>query len=86
MMETVVGAMRGMGFSVLPMIVSLVGICGLRLIYIATFFRMEQFHNIQSLYWTYPISWAVTFAAHLTFYFLVRRGMERNLVKSKQYS
>lgn len=86
MMEAVVGAMRGMGFSVLPMIVSLVGVCGLRLIYIATFFQMEQFHNIQSLYWTYPISWSVTFAAHLTFYFLVRRGMERNLVKSKQYS
>ena len=86
MMEAVVGAMRGMGFSVLPMIVSLVGVCGLRLIYIATFFQMEQFHNIKSLYWTYPISWAVTFAAHLTFYFLVRRGMERNLVKSKQYS
>ena len=86
MMESVVGAMRGMGFSVLPMIVSLVGVCGLRVIYIATLFQMEQFHNLYSLYMTYPISWAVTFAAHLTFYFLVRRGMEKNLVKSKQYS
>lgn len=84
MQETVVGAMRGMGFSVLPMIVSLIGICGLRLIYIATLFQMEQFHNLQSLYMTYPISWTVTFVAHLTFYFLVKRGLEKNLVKSKR--
>ncbi|MBQ8813132.1 MAG: MATE family efflux transporter [Lachnospiraceae bacterium] len=84
MMESVVGAMRGMGFSVLPMIVSLIGVCGLRVIYVATLFQMEQFHNLQSLYMTYPISWSITFAAHLTFYFLVKRGLEKNLVKSKR--
>lgn len=84
MMESVVGAMRGMGFSILPMIVSLVGVCGLRVIYVATLFQMEQFHNLQSLYMTYPISWAITFAVHLTFYFLVKRGLEKNLVKSKR--
>ena len=84
MQEAVVGSMRGMGFSILPMIVSLIGICGLRVIYIATLFQMEQFHNLQSLYMTYPISWAVTFVAHLVFYFLVKRGLDKNLIKSKQ--
>ncbi|MBQ8813133.1 MAG: MATE family efflux transporter [Lachnospiraceae bacterium] len=73
MQEAVVGSMRGMGHSILPTIVSLVGICGLRVLYIATLFQMDAFHNLQSLYITFPISWGVTLAAHLVCYFWVRR-------------
>ncbi len=79
MMDVMVGSLRGMGYSVLPTIVSLIGACGLRLIWIFTFFRMEQFHSLTSLYMTYPVSWIVTTAAHIVCFIIVRRKLEENL-------
>lgn len=55
--EVFVGALRGMGCSVAPMITSVFGICVLRLVYIATVFKM--FSSLESLYITYPLSWIV---------------------------
>lgn len=65
LMEVVAGAVRGIGYSALPMLVSLVGACGLRLIWIATVFRIPAYHNISTVYWSYPISWCLTFVAHI---------------------
>ena len=59
MMDVMVGILRGMGYAIMPMIVSLIGACGLRLLWIFTFFRMEQFHTPTSLYMTYPVSWTL---------------------------
>lgn len=81
MMDVMVGSLRGMGYSVLPTIVSLIGACGLRLIWIFTFFRAEQFHTLTSLYMTYPVSWIVTTAAHIVCFIIVRRKFEENLMK-----
>ena len=75
--ETVVGALRGMGYGVLPTVVSLVGICGLRLLYLNTLFQMEEFHNLHSLYFTYPLSWGVTLVVLLVMYFIVRRKLKK---------
>lgn len=79
MQEVVVGSLRGMGYSVLPMIVSLIGICGLRVIYIATLFQLEPFHTLESLYLTYPISWLVTFIAHFSCFWMVRKKLNQRL-------
>jgi len=76
MMDVMVGSLRGLGYSVMPMIVSLVGACGLRLLWIFTFFRMEQFHTVSSLYMTYPASWLLTFATHVICFVIVRRKLE----------
>lgn len=73
MMDTIVGSMRGMGHSVVPMLVSLVGACGLRLFWIFTFFRMERFHSPTSLYLTYPASWFLTFIAHVICFIVIRK-------------
>ncbi len=75
MMDTIVGSMRGLGHSVLPMIVSLIGACGLRLIWIFTLFKMERFHSVEWLYITYPISWGLTFAAHVVCFIIIRRKL-----------
>lgn len=80
-MDVMVGSLRGMGYSVLPTVVSLIGACGLRLIWIFTFFRTEQFHSLASLYMTYPVSWIVTTAAHIVCFIIVRRKLEENLMK-----
>ncbi|MBD5445346.1 MAG: MATE family efflux transporter [Lachnospiraceae bacterium] len=75
MMDVMVGALRGLGYSVMPMIVSLIGACGLRLIWIFTFFRMEHFHTVTSLYMTYPVSWFITFMTHVICFVIVRRKL-----------
>lgn len=76
-MDVMVGSLRGMGYAVLPTIVSLIGACGLRLIWIFTFFRMEAFHSITSLYMTYPVSWVVTTIAHVICFVLVWKRIRR---------
>ncbi|MBO4505782.1 MAG: MATE family efflux transporter [Lachnospiraceae bacterium] len=73
MMDVMVGVLRGIGYSVMPMIVSLVGACGTRLLWIATVFQIASFHRIETVYIAYPISWFLTFAAHVVCYFIVRR-------------
>ena len=77
MMDVVVGSLRGLGYSFMPMIVSLVGVCALRLIYIATIFQLEQFHRVEVIYYTYPISWAVTLVAHLICFFAVKKQIKK---------
>ena len=76
-MDVMVGVLRGLGYSVLPMVVSLVGVCGLRLIWLATMFQMEQFHTITMVYITYPISWLITFAAHMVCFCIIRSKLAR---------
>lgn len=69
MMDVMVGQLRGIGYAIMPMIVSLAGACGLRVIWILTFFAANP--TLQVLYASYPISWGVTFAIHLLCYLIV---------------
>lgn len=77
MMDVMVGGLRGLGYAILPMIVSLIGACGLRLVWIFTLFQMPMFHETRFLYITYPISWVVTFLAHVICYIIVKRKFDR---------
>ena len=77
MMDVMVGGLRGLGYAILPMIVSLIGACGLRLVWIFTLFQMPMFHETRFLYITYPISWVVTFIAHVICYIIVKRKFDR---------
>ncbi|RGC18744.1 MATE family efflux transporter [Absiella sp. AM54-8XD] len=70
-MDVMVGSLRGMGYSIMPMLVSLTGACLFRVIWIFTIFQME--HTLFSLYISYPISWILTFSAHVICYLVVRR-------------
>ncbi len=70
-MDVIVGSLRGMGYSIMPMIVSLLGACGFRILWIFTVFK--ALHTPESLYVSYPISWALTFSVHLLCFFLVAR-------------
>ena len=74
-MEVFVGSMRGMGYVMAPMIVSLIGACVLRLIWIGTIFQVDRFHTIGMLYLIYPISWVVTTIAHIVTYIVIRKKM-----------
>ncbi len=56
--EVFVGMLRGMGRSIFPTVVSIIGICGIRLLWI--FIMFPYFKTLESVYISYPISWFVT--------------------------
>lgn len=74
-MDTMVGSMRGLGYSVLPMIVSLTGVCGLRIVWIFTVFAMNR--TLYTLYLSYPVSWGVTALVHFMCFLVVRRKLPK---------
>lgn len=76
-MDTMVGALRGIGYSFMPMVVSLLGACGLRIVWIFTFFTWNR--SLESLYISYPISWFITASVHVICYIIVRRKQLRIL-------
>ena len=73
MMDTTVGLLRGMGASVTPMVVSIMGVCVLRIVWILAIYPMDP--TLTMLYISYPISWGITFAAHLCCYVHVKRKL-----------
>lgn len=73
MMDSMVGALRGLGYSVMPMIVSLLGACAFRMAWIFIFFQIEQFHTIDTVYFAYPISWVLTLSVHVICFLVVRK-------------
>lgn len=73
LMDTTTGALRGMGASLVPMIISVLGVCGIRLGWIFTIFQLPQFHTPLWLFISYPVSWIFTFAAQLTAFIFVYR-------------
>jgi len=70
-MDTLVGVLRGLGSSVIPMITSIVGACGLRLVWVATVFPLHR--TPASLYLSYPVTWTITALFHFLFLMLVVR-------------
>ena len=76
-MDTLASSLRGLGYSVLPMVVSLVGSCLLRLVWIATIFQLNRTPFM--LYISYPISWVLTAAVHLACLLMVRHKMKNKL-------
>ena len=75
MMDVLAGTIRGLGYSMLPMIVSLIGACVFRIIWIFTVFRVQ--HTLFILYASYPISWILTILAHFVCYLIVRKKVFR---------
>lgn len=71
LMDVAASQLRGMGYSVMPMLVSLTGACAFRLFWVYTIFAADP--RMEMLYYSYPISWALTLLAHLACYFFIAR-------------
>lgn len=82
-MEVLVGALRGLGYSVMPMIVSLIGACGLRILWVATVFQIPEFHKVTTVYWSYPVSWFLTIVAHLCCYIWAYKRLKGRIEAEK---
>ena len=72
-MDTMVGGLRGLGYSVIPMLVSLTGACLFRVVWIFSVFAMHR--TLTTLYISYPVSWIITFTAHIICYIVIRKRL-----------
>ena len=77
LMDVSTGALRGMGASVVPMIISVLGVCGIRILWIQEIFSIPQFHTLGCLYLSYGVSWVITFAAQFIAFWMVYRKQRR---------
>ena len=77
LMDCIVGSIRGMQYAVTPTIVSLLGACGLRILWIFTGFQFEQFHSVFWLFVSYPASWIITFSVHFVCFIFMRRRLPK---------
>ena len=78
LMDVSTGALRGMGASIAPMIISVLGVCGIRIGWILTIFQIPQFHTPQCLYISYPVSWTITFLCQLlAFWWVYKRHTQK---------
>ena len=78
MMDVTTGAIRGMGASLVPMVISLLGACGFRILWIAAVFPRWQ--TPEGLFLCYPLSWIITLVCQMAAFFVVYRKHTR-----KQY-
>lgn len=81
MMDVMVGVMRGLGYSVMPMLVSLTGACLFRVVWIYTIF--QNYRTLTCLYSSYPISWALTFAVHVLCFLVVYHKLLKSLERGE---
>jgi Na+-driven multidrug efflux pump len=78
-MEVLCYSIRGLGYSMMPTLVTLLGACGLRILWIATVFQIPQYHTIHTIYLSYGISWAVTALAHAVCFIWAFRRLKRRM-------
>ena len=76
-MSIMAHSIRGMGYSTAPTAVSLIGTCGLRLVWVFTAFQIPAFHTQEALFLCFPVSFVVTFLAHLVCYLVIRRRLPK---------
>ena len=81
MMETFNGVLRGMGASLVALLVSVIGVCGVRLVWIFTVFRSPSYHSLNSLYFSYDISWFMCIAAQIIAIAIVYKKQKRILCR-----
>ena len=69
MMDVMTGALRGIGYSLLPMIVSILGACAFRLFWVFTIFA--AYPTLPCLMFSYPVSWLLTFSVLLVIFLVL---------------
>ena len=77
LMDVSTGALRGIGASLTPMLISVLGVCGFRVLWIYTIFQMPAYHTPQCLYISYAVSWILTFLCQMAAFIVFFRREER---------
>lgn len=77
LMEVTSYTLRGLGKSLLSMIISVIGVCGFRLAWIFTVFQIPAFHTLESLFFSYPLSWTATLLVGMAILLPLLRKLQR---------
>lgn len=78
LMDLFPGALRGMGRSTVPMILSVIGTVGMRIAWIYGVF--PQYRSLKVLFISYPASWLITIVMQVICFFFVRRKVHRSII------
>lgn len=70
-LDGTIAALRGLGKTIVPMILLILGACIFRIIWVYTVFA--HFHTILSLYILYPISWIITAIPVIIYFYIIYR-------------
>lgn len=70
-MDLFPGAMRGMGYSTVPMILSVIGTVGIRIFWIFCVFPVHR--SLDILFISYPLSWGITVLMQMICFYFVRK-------------
>lgn len=77
LMDGTTGALRGLGYSLIPMFITLIGACGLRITWVYTIFQIPQYHTLGCLYQSFPLSWILTFSVELIIFLIIVNKKEK---------
>ena len=83
-MDVMGGSLRGLGKATTSMLMSVLGVCGIRLVWVNTVFRMPQYHTMQVLYYSFPISWGITMILQLSAFVLLTGKMIKQWKQEEQ--
>lgn len=81
LMDVMVAGTRGMGSSILPMVISITGICGIRLLMVLMCAPYKEIDDLVMLYISYPVSWAFTATLHFISFLILKRKKEREFIR-----
>lgn len=76
LMDVAAGQLRGMGKSFAPMMISLLGACGSRILWVYLILPLNR--TLTMLFWSYPVSWTLTFCVQFAAYFILKHRMKKN--------
>ena len=77
LMDLFPGALRGMGYSTVPMILSIIGTVGVRIIWIYGLFPSHR--SLTFLFLSYPVSWIATIIMQVICFWFVRKKIHRTM-------
>ncbi len=87
LMDVTASAIRAINYQIIPTIITCIGVCGTRLFFIyAMFNRHAEFRNLASISISYPVSWAITFIAHLITFIILFNKMQKKFNASVNQS
>lgn len=79
-MDVINGVLRGMGSSLVPMLTTVITVCGFRILWIYTIFAAHGTPFM--LFLSYPTSWTLCIIAQFVLYIIVRRKISRQMLPS----
>ena len=82
LMDLIPGALRGMGCSAIPMLLSIIGTVGTRIVWIYWVFPKHR--ALDTLFISYPASWIITVTLQVICYIFVRRRVKQTLIAREQ--